>query len=131
MKTINVKARKILAEMTKGQTPLIEEISARVAYRAANKAWLDKSGAIICAILTVLRTTGMTKPELAEKAGLTLEELTQILKGGVYGVNFTLQTITKFEAALGINLIFIPDEPEVINVVLKSQEQPAPEPEVV
>jgi transcriptional regulator with XRE-family HTH domain len=47
----------------------------------------------------------MSQKELAEKTGVSPQQVSKILKGNV---NLTLDTSTRLEAALGIELLTIP-----------------------
>jgi antitoxin component HigA of HigAB toxin-antitoxin module len=71
------------------------------AYRNANKVWLKKSARIAVKILQTFRENKMTQEQLAELMAVSLQQIQKILKGRE---NLTLETITKLEAALGIEL---------------------------
>ncbi len=75
-------------------------------WRRANKAWLDKSAKISLKILRHIRKEKITKIQLAEMLGVKPQYVSKILKGHE---NLTLETITKFEIALGISLIEVPE----------------------
>ena len=125
MNTINVEARKKLAELTKGQTDMSAEIAARVAYRKENKAWLKKSGRIGLTILFALDALKITKKDLADRMGVSLEQITKIVQGGE---DLTLQTITKIEAALGIELIIALRAAPVLKAIDKLNKKNKPKP---
>ncbi len=72
----------------------------------ANEAWLERSSNIALRILGALQANRMTQKELAEKTGVSPQQVSKLLKGNE---NLTLETIAKFEAALGIVLIAIPE----------------------
>ncbi|HEY4290330.1 MAG TPA: helix-turn-helix transcriptional regulator [Puia sp.] len=55
-------------------------------------------------VLTILDEKGMTQTELAEKMGVSRQQVTKIVKGEE---NFTFETIDKLEKALGVTLITI------------------------
>src|ERR1700742_18250 len=55
-------------------------------------------------VLVILDERGMSQAELAEKMGVSRQQVTKILKGQE---NFTFETIDKLEKALGITLITI------------------------
>lgn len=73
-----------------------------VNFRRENKAWLYKSGAVASAVLHALDALHITKKELAQRMDVSPQQVTKILQGSE---NLTLQTITKMEAALGVELI--------------------------
>ena len=72
----------------------------------ANEAWLERSSNIALRILGALQLNGMSQKELAEKTGVSPQQVSKLLKGNE---NLTLETIAKLEAALGIVLIAIPE----------------------
>ena len=55
-------------------------------------------------VLVILDERGMSQAELAEKMGVSRQQVTKILKGEE---NFTFETIDKLEKALGVTLITI------------------------
>ncbi|MCF0163837.1 MAG: helix-turn-helix transcriptional regulator [Bacteroidales bacterium] len=71
-----------------------------------NEAWLDKSAKIAFAVLSFLRKKKMTKQELAERMGVRAQYVSRIVKGTE---NLTLETISKLEMALGVNLMEVAD----------------------
>lgn len=73
-------------------------------WRQANEAWLDRSFAIAISVLTTLRSQNRTQKELAEEMGVTPQFVNKIVKGSE---NMTLETISKLEKALNIQLIDI------------------------
>ena len=72
----------------------------------ANEAWLERSSNIALRILGALQANGMSQKDLAEKTGVSPQQVSKLLKGNE---NLTLETIAKLEAALGIELIAISD----------------------
>ncbi len=74
-------------------------------WRQENEAWLDISFAIAIKILSALRDKNIKQKDLAKKLGLTPQYVNKIVKGQE---NLTLETISKFERALEINLIKVP-----------------------
>lgn len=73
-------------------------------WRRDNRAWLDRSFEIALQVLCNLRETNRDKKWLAEQIGMSPKEVGKMLNGKE---NFTLQSITKIETALGIQLIEI------------------------
>ena len=71
-------------------------------YRADNWPWLRYSYAIAIRVSGRMRALGITQKELAEKMGCTQQNVSTLLKGQA---NMTLETISKLEAALNMNLV--------------------------
>ena len=76
-------------------------------YRFENKAWLQKTQAIALKILRSLRSQGMSQKDLAEKLNVSPQMVNQWVKGSE---NFTLETISKIEHALGVELINVAEK---------------------
>lgn len=77
-------------------------------HRRENKKWLAYSFQIAIKILAAIdETPGMTQKQLAELIGVSPQYISKILKGQE---NLTLETISKLEAALDIQLLKIEDE---------------------
>lgn len=74
--------------------------------RKINKDWLDISFKIAMKILKFLRENKITQRELAENLGFSPQYLNKILKGKE---NLTIETITKIQNVIGIQLIQVPD----------------------
>ncbi len=72
----------------------------------ANEAWLDRSANIALRILGTLQNRSISQKELAEKIGVSPQQVSKILRGNE---NLTLETIAKLEAALGVVLFVIPE----------------------
>ena len=73
-------------------------------YRFENKAWLQKSQAIALRILRDIRAKGISQKDLAEKLNVSPQQVNRWVKGNE---NLSLETISKIECALGIELITI------------------------
>ena len=71
----------------------------------ANKNWLLKSAAIALKISRTLKQKKMTQADLAQKLGSSAQHVSKILKGQE---NLTLETLSKIEACLNIELIQVP-----------------------
>jgi len=84
-----------------------ETVLKAIAERRANRAWLKKSQAIALKILQTLKAKGSKQKELAEAVGVSAQQVNKWVKGNE---NFTLETLTKLEAALGISLIEVSQE---------------------
>ncbi len=80
-------------------------------YRFENKAWLKKSQAIALNILRHIRANGISQKDLAERLNVSPQQVNKWVKGGE---NFTLDTISKIEMALSIELISINQTPKSI-----------------
>ncbi|WP_423130155.1 helix-turn-helix domain-containing protein [Gaoshiqia sp. Z1-71] len=74
--------------------------------RQENKAWRRRSFQIAVRILREIRAqkpvNGMTQKVLAEKMGVTPQYINKVVKGKE---NLTLETISKIEEVLGIQLV--------------------------
>jgi ribosome-binding protein aMBF1 (putative translation factor) len=73
-------------------------------WREENEAWLEKSALIAIKILRAIKDQATSQKELAEKMGVSAQYVIKIVKGNE---NLSLETISKLEAALGIQLIEI------------------------
>jgi ribosome-binding protein aMBF1 (putative translation factor) len=71
-------------------------------YRKDNRDWLNKSAAIAVSVLSTLRSRGLTQKDLAERMGVSPQQVNKIVKGQE---NLTLETISKLESILGIDII--------------------------
>lgn len=67
-----------------------------------DREWVRLSQQIAIAILHVLRDRHLTKSDLAERLGVSVDSVTRIVKGQE---NLTLETICKLQDALGVKLI--------------------------
>jgi DNA-binding Xre family transcriptional regulator len=74
----------------------------KLRWRIANQDWLKKSGAIALRVLTTLKEKNMSQKTLAEIMNVSPQQVNKIVKGSE---NLTLETITKLEQALDIQLI--------------------------
>lgn len=74
-------------------------------YRRANRKWLRKSQNIALRILDVLDEKGMQQKELAEALDVSPQQISKIVKGKQ---NLTLETISKLEQVLGVELVGVP-----------------------
>lgn len=79
-------------------------------YREANAGWLRKSGFVALRVMAVLDEKKMTQTDLAEKMGVSRQQISKIVKGHE---NLTFETIDKLEKALDIKLITIAGEPKL------------------
>lgn len=81
-------------------------------WRIENEGWLRHSQYIALTILRTLRAKKISQKELAERIGVSPQQVSKIVKGSE---NLTLETISKLEAALGVPLIEVcpaAEEPE-------------------
>lgn len=81
------------------------------AYRKANKGWLNKSAKIAIKINRALRNKKMSQKDLADKLSVSAQQVNKILRGRE---NLTLETISKLEGALDLELISILRSDQVV-----------------
>lgn len=84
--------------------PVSEKVKEEANYRKENKRWLRNSAQVALAIIRQLRKAGITQQELANRMEVSAQYIGRILKGQE---NFTFETISKLEDALGIKLMTI------------------------
>lgn len=75
-------------------------------FRKSNRSWLKHSAKIALRILGELQRKAISQADLARIMNVTPQQITKLVKGQE---NLTLDTISKIEKALEINLI------EVVN----------------
>ena len=90
-------------------------------WRKANKIWLDKSALIAIKILRAISDQKSSQKELAEKMGVSAQYINKIVKGSE---NLSLETISKLELALGIQLIEVAGFSSSINYEIPESVQP-------
>jgi DNA-binding Xre family transcriptional regulator len=73
-------------------------------YRKRDRGWLKKSVSVALRIMDVLAERKMSQNDLAEKLKVTRQQVSKILKGQE---NLTLETISKIEDVLGVELVKI------------------------
>lgn len=93
--------RKKLAELSNGESSMW---AGKARLRSENRIWLKKSQAIAFEVLEALDEKGLTQKKLAAMMKVTPQFINTIVKGNV---NLTLETISRLEKALGIQLISI------------------------
>jgi transcriptional regulator with XRE-family HTH domain len=91
-------------------------------WRSENRAWLKHSQAIALRILRTLRAKNISQKELAEKIGVSPQQVNKIVKGKE---NLTLETIAKLETALGVSLINAPLYQTSLEVSYQIEQNPA------
>ena len=74
-------------------------------WRKENEGWLDKSAKIALRVLRTLRAKGMSQKDLADKLGISAQQVNKLVKGQE---NLTLETISRLEVVLGIELSTVP-----------------------
>lgn len=74
----------------------------RAEWRRANRDWLRKSQQIALNIMTHMEHQGLTQKELAQRMGVSPQYVNKILRGSE---NLSLDTISKVERVLGIELV--------------------------
>lgn len=75
-------------------------------WREDNHVWLEKSELIAMKILAAIRDQKTSQSKLADKMEVSAQYINKIVKGGE---NLSLETISKLEMALGIQLIEVVD----------------------
>jgi transcriptional regulator with XRE-family HTH domain len=89
---------KFLALVSEQDNSVLEKIK----WRIENRAWLRRSQSIALKILLRLDEINITQKELAERMGVSAQMVNKLVKGSE---NITLETISKLEKALGMELI--------------------------
>jgi len=74
------------------------------AKKRSHKKARENARLVAIRVLTILRERNMSQTELAEKMGVSRQQVTKIVKGQE---NFTFETIDKLETALGVTLMTI------------------------
>ena len=72
-------------------------------WRRENWSWMRHSQKIAVKVLLQMKQLGLTQKALAERMDCTQQYVSKILKGKE---NMSLETLSKLEDALGINIIF-------------------------
>ena len=88
-------------EAHKSETPSTWREEAE--WRRDNWSWLRHSQKIAVKVLLEMKEQGLTQKALAERMNCTQQYVSKILKGKE---NMSLDTLSKLEDALGINLIY-------------------------
>ena len=78
-------------------TSILEEIQ----FRNANREWMRRSNRIAAKVLMALKEQNLSQKRLANRMGVTPQYINKLVKGKE---NFTLETCTKLEAFLGIQI---------------------------
>jgi transcriptional regulator with XRE-family HTH domain len=73
-------------------------------YYEDNEKWLRRSGCVALAILTTLDNQGLSQKALADRMGISPQQVNKWVKGSE---NFTFETIAKIEEALNIELMSV------------------------
>lgn len=76
-------------------------------WRAENRAWLNRSFAIALKVLTRIDELNITQKELAERMGVSPQQVNKLVRGKE---NLTLETISKLEKALDMKLVEVVGE---------------------
>jgi len=74
----------------------------KVLLRKENKDWIKKSTRIAIKVNSAIKIQSISQKQLAEKLNVSAQYVNKILKGSE---NLSLETISKLENALGIQLI--------------------------
>lgn len=86
-------------------------------WRRENWSWLRHSQMIAVKVLLQMKLLGLTQKALAERMNCTQQYVSKILKGRE---NMSLDTLSKLEDALGINLIY--DEQTTYPTIVAEEE---------
>lgn len=73
-------------------------------YWEDNDKWIIRSQLIALAILRALRAQGLSQKALADRMGVSAQQVNKWVKGGE---NFTFETIARIEEALNIELMSV------------------------
>lgn len=82
--------------------------------RKENRAWLKKSQAIALKILQTLKAKKLRQKQLAEMLGVSPQQVNKWVRGNE---NFTLETISKIEDVLKVDLMNISFHKSSVKVV--------------
>jgi len=85
-------------------------------YRRENRDWLRKSKKIAVHILSALDEKGMQQKQLAEAMGVSPQQVSKIVNGKQ---NLTLETISKLERVLDIQLFEVPNYQQKMDATTK------------
>jgi len=94
----NERIEKLIA-LASDETSYFEK---KALWRKANKNWLKKSTAIAIKVHSAIKQQKISQVKLADKMGVSAQYISKILKGSE---NLSLDTISKLETQLGIQLI--------------------------
>lgn len=93
--------------------------SEEAAARRQNRAWLRRSGQIAVKVLSALKNQQLTQKDLAERMDISPQQVSKIVKGRE---NLTLDTLSKLEAALNIQLIQVVSSQAGVSTFVKVNE---------
>ena len=108
--------REKLLALSGGETSNWKE---KVEYQRKNRQWIEKSSLIALTILEALDSKGLSQKDLAERMGISPQQINKIVSGQE---NLTLETIIKLESVLGIKIIEVKN-PQ--SKVLRGRKNPA------
>jgi len=113
----NERIEKFLALVSEGSS----DFEKKALWRKANKIWLSRSTAIAIKVHSEIIHQGISQKAFSERLGVSAQYITKILKGNQ---NLSLDTISKLEAALGIQLIEVVAVSKSINYNVPENIQP-------
>jgi transcriptional regulator with XRE-family HTH domain len=113
----NERIEKFLALVSEGTS----DFEKKALWRKANKAWLRRSTAIAIKVHSEIIHQGISQKAFSERLGVSAQYITKILKGNE---NLSLDTISKLETALGIQLIEVVAVSKSINYNVPENIQP-------
>lgn len=77
---------------------------ARAQFRQDNHKWLERSSKIALLILRQLKSKGISQTQFAKMLNVSPQQVSKFVKGQE---NLTLETISKIEEALNIDILII------------------------
>lgn len=99
---------KLSEKLSKLESDKPSEWKAKAKFRRENRIWLKKSAAIALKILNALDEQGLTQKDLAERMGVSPQQVNKITGGQE---NLTLETIIRLELILGIHILNVNSDP--------------------
>jgi plasmid maintenance system antidote protein VapI len=92
-------------------SPQDEKWKRMVRFRKANKEWLSMSSEIAMKVMDEMEKQGIKSNELAIRMKVSPQQVSKILKGRE---NLKLETIAKLNEALGVKLVTILQEDQIV-----------------
>src|SRR5580658_1595865 len=113
---MTIRMNNLKEKLSKLSSNQSSEWKAKAQYRRENREWLRKSAAIAIRVLDTLKALNLSQKELAERMNISPQQISKIVKGQE---NLTLETISKLEIALGIQIL--EEAPESKQIVKKKK----------
>ncbi len=93
---------RVIERLRQYQSPTPSKWREEAEERQADRSWLKHSRKIATKMLVKMNDEGITQSQLADRMGCKQQQVSRILKGRE---NLTLETLSKIEVALNINLL--------------------------